>query len=35
MVTSGMLTDPEVNVGDALHLLSGANKGKKGGHTVP
>jgi integrase len=35
MVTWGMLTDAEGNVGDALHLLNGASKGKKGGRTVP
>jgi integrase/recombinase XerD len=31
----GMVTDAEGNVGDALHLLNGASKGKKGGRTVP
>ena len=35
MVTWGMVTDAEGNVGDALHLLNGASKGKKGGRTVP
>jgi integrase len=35
MVTRGMVTDAEGNVGDALHLLNGASKGKKGGRTVP
>jgi integrase/recombinase XerD len=30
-----MVTDAEGNVGDALHLLNGASKGKKGGRTVP
>jgi integrase/recombinase XerD len=32
MVTWGMVTDAEGNVGDALHLLNGASKG---GRTVP
>jgi integrase/recombinase XerD len=31
----GMVTDAEGYVGDALHLLNGASKGKKGGRTVP
>ena len=31
----GVATDAEGNVGDALHLLNGASKGKKGGRTVP
>src|SRR5215475_1992251 len=35
MITWGMVTDAEGNVGDALHLLNGASKGKKGGRTVP
>jgi integrase len=35
MVTWVMVTDAEGNVGDALHLLNGASKGKKGGRTVP
>jgi integrase len=35
MVTWGMVTDAERNVGDALHLLNAASKGKKGGRTVP
>jgi integrase len=35
MVTWGMVTDAEGNVGDALHLLNAASKGKKGGRTVP
>jgi integrase/recombinase XerD len=30
-----MVTDAEGNVGDTLHLLNGASKGKKGGRTVP
>jgi integrase/recombinase XerC len=34
MVTWGMVTDAEGNVGDALHLLNGASKRKKGGRTV-
>src|ERR1700746_858295 len=34
MVTWGMVTDAEGNVGDALHLLNGASKGKKGGRTA-
>jgi integrase len=35
MVTWSMVTDADGNVGDALHLLNGASKGKKGGRTVP
>jgi integrase/recombinase XerD len=35
MVTWGMVTDAEGNVGDALYLLNGASEGKKGGRTVP
>jgi integrase/recombinase XerD len=35
MVTWGMLTDAEGNVGDALHLVNAASKGKHGGRTVP
>jgi integrase/recombinase XerD len=35
MVTWGMVTDADGKVGDALHLLNGASKGKKGGRTVP
>ncbi len=35
MVTWGMVTDAEGHVGDALHLVNGASKGKKGGRTVP
>jgi integrase/recombinase XerC len=35
MVTWRMVTDAEGNVGDALHLVNGAAKGKKGGRTVP
>ncbi len=33
--TWGMVTDAEGNIGDALHLVNGASKGKKGGRTVP
>jgi integrase len=35
MVTWGMVTDAEGNVGDALHLLNGASNGRKGCRTVP
>jgi integrase len=35
LVTWGMVTDVEGNVGDALHLVNGASKGKNGGRTVP
>jgi integrase len=35
MVTWAMVTDAEGNVGDALHLVNGASKGKQGGRTVP
>jgi hypothetical protein len=35
MVARGMVTDAEGNVGDALHLVNGASKGKRGGRTVP
>lgn len=35
MVTWGMVTDAEGNVEDALHLVNGASKGKRGGRTVP
>jgi integrase len=35
MVTWSMVTDAEGNVGDALHLVNGASKGKKGGRVVP
>jgi integrase len=35
MVTWGMVTDAEGNVGDALHLINSASKGKNGGRTVP
>lgn len=35
MVTWGMVTDSEGNVGDALHLVNAASKGKRGGRTVP
>lgn len=35
MVTWDMVTDAEGNVGDALHLVNGASKGKRGGRTVP
>jgi integrase len=35
MVTWGMVTDAEGNVGEALHLVNGASKGKHGGRTVP
>jgi integrase/recombinase XerD len=35
MVTWRMVTDAEGNVGDALHLLNGARKGKKGSRMVP
>jgi integrase len=35
MVTWGMVTDAEGNVGDALHLVNDASKGKNGGRTVP
>jgi integrase len=35
IVTWGMVTDAEGNVGEALHLLNGASKGKRGGRTVP
>jgi integrase len=35
MCTWAMVTDAEGNVGDALHLLNGASKGKRGGRTVP
>jgi integrase len=31
----GMVTDAEGNVGDALHLVNGASKGRRGGRTVP
>ena len=33
--TWGMVTDAQGNVGDALHLVNRASKGKKGGRTVP
>jgi integrase len=35
MVTWGMVTDAEGDVGDTLHLVNGASKGKNGGRTVP
>jgi integrase len=35
MVRWGMVTDAEGNVGEALHLVNGASKGKRGGRTVP
>jgi integrase len=35
LATWGMVTDAEGSVGDALHLVNGASKGKKGGRTVP
>src|SRR5262249_4734488 len=35
LATWGMVTDAEGNVGDALHLVNGASKGKRGGRTVP
>src|SRR5258707_6505242 len=35
LATWGMATDAEGNVGDALHLVNGASKGKRGGRTVP
>src|SRR5262249_56907567 len=35
LATWGMVTDAEGNIGDALHLVNGASKGKKGGRTVP
>jgi integrase len=35
LATWGMVTDAEGNVGDALHLINGASKGKKGGRVVP
>jgi integrase/recombinase XerD len=35
LVTWGMVTDAEGSVGDALHLINGASKGKNGGRTVP
>jgi integrase len=35
LATWGMVTDAEGNVGDALHLINGASKGKRGGRVVP
>jgi integrase len=35
MVTWGMVTDAEGEVGDALHLVNRASKGKRGGRIVP
>lgn len=35
LATWGMVTDAEGNVGDSLHLLNGASKGKHGGRAVP
>jgi integrase/recombinase XerD len=35
LATWGMVTDAAGDVGDALHLVNGASKGKKGGRTVP
>lgn len=35
LATWGMVTDAEGSVGDALHLVNGASKGKKGGRIVP
>jgi integrase len=35
MATWSMVTDAEGNVSDALHLVNGASKGKRGGRTVP
>jgi integrase len=35
MVTWGMVTDAEGNIGDALNLHNGASKGKRGGRGVP
>ena len=33
--TWGMVLDAESNLGDALHLVDGASKGKRGGRVVP
>jgi integrase len=35
VVTWGMVTDAEGNVGEALHLVNGASKGRRGGRSVP
>jgi integrase len=35
MVTWDMVTDAEGNVGEALNLVNGASKGRKGGRVVP
>jgi integrase len=35
LVRWGMVTDAEGNVGDALHLVNRASKGKRSGRTVP
>jgi integrase len=35
LATWAMVTDAEGSVGDALHLVNGASKGKNGGRTVP
>jgi integrase/recombinase XerD len=35
LATWGMVTDAQGNVGDALHLVNGASKGKRGGRAVP
>jgi integrase len=35
LVTWGMVTDAEGNIGDTLRLVNGASKGRKGGRVVP